>query len=262
MLRILKPHPGPPSRMGTILDSTDESTKTDRQHRLLSERPQERTRLVVALKEALACHHADEEKRRQYQELNRELERQGLPARSFYPSNPTTQKANFAEVTLAEYIVETERVTLPVYRLRHNQNIEQSPKGDDVLAFDLDSRPMRILVGESKFRQSPHAQDVRDIAACLLKSHQAMIPVSLQFVVDQLTQRGQADLARKVLDCQLALVRGDVTVDYVGLLLGNKSSAVCVRDNTPDESPKRLAMMSLGFDNPTALVEDCFRGLT
>lgn len=261
MLRILKPHPQPPSRMGEILDGADAATATDRHHRLLTERPAQQPRLVLVFREALARHHADNQKRREYAELNQELQKQGLAPRSVYPSRIDTRKANFAEVILAEYLVENEGVTLPVYRLRHNQNVEQSPKGDDVLAFDLDSKPMRILVGESKFRQAPRAQDVRDIAECLLRSHREMIPVSLQFVVSQLSLQKKTALARRVLDCQLALVRGEATVDYVGLLLGDKSAANCVHKHTPDGDPQRLAMISLGFDDPTALIGECYREL-
>ena len=244
--------------MGQILEGTDAPTATDRHHRLLAERSAQKPRLVLVFREALARHHADEQKRREYDELNREFEKQGLPPKSVYPSNLDTRKANFAEIVLAEYIVESEGVSLPVYRLRHNQNVEQSPKGDDVLAFDLDSNPMRILVGESKFRQAPNAQDVRDIAECLLRSHREMIPVSLQFVVSQLNLQKQTALARKVLNCQLALVRGEVEVDYVGLLLGNMSAANCVHKHTPEGDPKRLAMISLGFDDPTALLGECY----
>jgi len=247
--------------MGLVLDGADAPTVTDRHHRLLSERDQQRPQLVELLRGALTLHHADDDKRRQFDELNRELEKQGLPPRSVYPAKPTTQKANLAEIVLAEYLVESESVSLPVYRLRHNQNINESSKGDDVLAFDLDSKPMRVLVGESKFRQTPSARDVKEIAECLLRSHQAMIPVSLQFVVDQLYQQKRTALARKVLDCQLAIVNGQATVDYVGLLLSNASAAKCVHKNTPSGPPVRLAMISLGFDDPTVLVNDCYSGL-
>jgi hypothetical protein len=120
---------------------------------------------------------------------------------------------------------------------------------------------MRILVGESKFRQEPNARDVRDIAECLLRSHREMIPVSLQFVVSQLNLQKETALARKVLDCQLALVRGEVEVNYVGLLLGNMSAANCVHKHTPDGDPKRMAMISLGIDDPTTLLGECYNEL-
>ena len=67
-----------------------------------------------------------------------------------FPTNPSTQKGNLAEVVLAEYIAAANEVSLPVYRLRYNPNVEQAMKGDDVLAFDLDSDPVRVIVGESK----------------------------------------------------------------------------------------------------------------
>lgn len=67
-----------------------------------------------------------------------------MPGRSVYPANPNTRKGNVAEVVLAEYLVANEGISVPIYRLRYNPNVDQSMKGDDALAFDLDSKPMRL----------------------------------------------------------------------------------------------------------------------
>jgi hypothetical protein len=121
-----------------------------------------------------------------------------VAGRSVYPANTNTQKGNVAEVLLAEYLVANEGTSLPIYRLRYNSNVDMSMKGDDVLAFDLDSKPMRILVGESKFRGTPRREEVEEIVDGLLRSHKAKIPVSLQFVADMLYAESKRDLARRV----------------------------------------------------------------
>jgi len=51
---------------------------------------------------------------------------------------------------LAEYLSSTTDAQLPIYRLRYNTNPDQSMKGDDVLLFDLDAEPVRIIIGESR----------------------------------------------------------------------------------------------------------------
>ena len=43
-------------------------------------------------------------------------------------------------------------------------------KSDDVLLFDLDAAPVRIIVGESKFRTTPDKQAVVDIVDGLVRS--------------------------------------------------------------------------------------------
>jgi len=260
-VRILLPHPQAPVKLGVILDGADEETASKRHHRILRERVGARAHVVEFLRSALARHHADADKRRRIATLNKALKRQGVPGRSVYPANPNTQKGNVAEVVLAEYLVANEGILLPIYRLRYNPNVDQSMKGDDVLAFDLDSHPMRILVGESKFRGTPRREHVEEIVHGLLRSYKAKIPVSLPFVADMLYAQNKQDLARRVEECQLAIVRDKVNLDYVGLLIGSKAAPNCVTKYTPPGDPKRLAMISFGVDEPEELVADCFRKL-
>jgi hypothetical protein len=247
--------------MGQILAGSDARTDTDRPHRLLAEPPGGRPNTIEFLRAALAKHHAEPEKRARAERQNEALARQGLAPLPLYPTNASTRKGNLAEVALAEYVVAAGGVSLPVYRLRYNPNVDQSMKGDDVLAFDLDSTPMRVLVGESKFRGTPRREHVEEIVNGLMRSHRAKIPVSLQFVVDILYREGKPDLGRRLMECQLAIARGDVKIEYVGLLLGSTAAARCVTKHTPGGEPKRLAMISLGVDGPEALVEQCFDAL-
>ena len=155
----------------------------------------------------------------------------------------------------------TEDLQLPVYRLRHNPNIEQSMKGDDVLAFDLDAKPARVLVGETKFRSRPRRKDVEDIVEQLLKSEKARIPASLQFVADLVRLEGDEDLAEQIEDLQFELGRAHPNIEYVGLLLGPDTAAHIVKTYTPTVAPRRLTMISLSVPDLEACVDACFRTL-
>jgi hypothetical protein len=259
--KVLGPHPQPPAEIAKVASGADGVTSTRKQHRLLTENAAAPGALVEYLRKAIVVHHNDPEKVRRVARQNERLQRQGVPPRPLYPSSVTTQKGNVAEIALAEYIVATEGLTLPVYRLRHNPNIEQSMKGDDVLAFDLDATPPRILVGESKFRSTPRREDAEEIVEQLLRSEKARIPVSLQFVADRLYDQGDDDLAARIEELQFALGRGRPTIEHVGLLLGPASAAHIVKTYTPATAPRRLAMISLSLGGPDACVSDCFRGL-
>ena len=213
------------------------------------------------IREMLIRHHVSPELSEQYKDAMTQL---GLGAELAqlrrFPVNPSTRKGNLAEVVLAEYVATEAGVALPVYRLRYNPNVDQSMKGDDVLAFDLDTDPVRVIVGEAKFRAASTAAAVKDIVDGLLRSHKAGIPASLQFVADRLFETGQSNLGARVFQCAALFTLAKLRLDYVGLLLSDTRSAERVARSTPG-SLRRLAMISLGVDDPDSLVNDCFEEL-
>jgi hypothetical protein len=186
------------------------------------------------------------------------LARQGLvdPVQRF-PINLSTQKGNWAEILLAEYVAASSAAQLPIYRLRYNPNVDQSMKGDDVLAFDLDSNPVRILVGEAKFRSTPSKAVVEELVGALVKSHSGNIPASLQFVADLLFESGNNELGEKVAACNALFVQGQLQLHYVGLLVSGGDAHHHVQRNAKS-GVSRLAVMSLGLADPAGIVSASF----
>lgn len=258
--QVLGPHPALPAEVSKALLGSDGITDTSRQHRMLTEA--RAGCFVEYLRKAIVSHHNAPDKLKRIERGNKRLRRQGMSPRPLYPSSESTRKGNVAEIVLAEYVVATEKLLLPIYRLRHNPNIEQSMKGDDVLAFDLDAKPARIIVGEAKFRSTPRREDVKEIIDQLLRSEKAKIPVSLQFVADRLYEQGASDLAEKIEELQFELGRARPRIEHVGLLLGPVSASHVVKTYTPEPAPRRLAMISLGLADPEKCVGDCFQGLS
>jgi hypothetical protein len=175
-----------------------------------------------------------------------------------FPQDDKTRKCNLAEIVLADIGAACD-LTLPVYRLRYNPNVEQSMKGDDVLAFDLDANPVRIVVGEAKFRSQSSKTAVTQMVDGLSRSHSAGVPASLQFVVHHLIKSGEQDTAERVLDCARLFALGQLQLDYVGLLLSDTRAADRCDNST--HVMRRLAFISLGMPDPGALVEACCRDL-
>lgn len=149
---ILGPHPDKNSIFAECLSATDGSTDGGSAHRNLEEVAGKRKALVSEAREMLKRHHVsseaivrDKKRMEAMKKLGFETEARKLKR---FPASDTTRKGNFAEVILAEYVLAATDTSLPVYRLRYNPNIDQSMKGDDVLAFGLDDNPVRLFVGE------------------------------------------------------------------------------------------------------------------
>lgn len=261
---ILGAHPTPPHPLGEVLRATDGKTESDVLHRMLQEREGKRPSMIANLRTMLIRHHASPEALKRSQQHREALQRLGVPSTQTalrrFPTSESTQKGNLAEVVLAEYIAAANQATLPIYRLRYNPNIDQSMKGDDVLAFDLDANPVRIIVGESKFRELSTVVAVREIAENLAQSHKGGIPISLQFVADRLFEEGNTKLGERVLECARLFAIGKLQLDYVGLLFSDTKSADRVDRATPSVL-RRLAMLSLGVIEPDSLVAACYNGL-
>jgi hypothetical protein len=212
-VKILGSHPEPDA-FGCYTQAEDTSTNSDVPHRALSQEGDSRDETVEQLREALIRHHASEEMRERDRSKRENLRQLGYPVSDDeshrFPRADKTRKGNLAEVFLAEYLVAGSKASLPVYRLRYNPNVEQSMKGDDVLAFDFDSNPVRILIGEAKFRGTPSKASVEGIVAGLIRSHQAGLPASLQFVADRLFESENVDLGLRVQNCALLMAQGRV----------------------------------------------------
>jgi len=260
---MLGPHPEPDA-FGCHTNAEDTNTNSTVPHRALTQDSDSRVETVQQLREALIQHHTNEEMRERDRRKRESLRQLGYPVSDTkthrFPSADKTRKGNLAEVFLAEYIVAGADAELPIYRLRYNPNVEQSMKGDDVLAFDFHSERARILVGESKFRGTPSKSAVEDIVAGLVRSHQAGLPASLQFIADRLFETDNMDLGRRVENCALLMARGRLDLEYVGLLLSNTNSKSHVDRHTNGEL-RNLVMISLGVDDPNSLVRDCFDGI-
>jgi hypothetical protein len=216
----------------------DGYTQSEVPHRALYEQVGKRGIAVAGIQEMPVRHHASPEMlelTRQQLEAMRRLGFGGvmskLPRR--FPTNSTARKGNLAEIVLAEYIVAAADAELPIYRLRYNPNIEQSMKGDDVLAFDLDANPVRVIVGEAKFRSTSSTGIVRELADSLVRSYKGSVPASLQFVADRLFESGQADLGERVFKCAELFLQDKLRIDYMGLLLSDTKSAERVDSAAP-----------------------------
>lgn len=260
---ILGKHPTG-SSFGCFSISKDSVTAKSIAHRALSIPDAKVNNAIQELRPAMIQHHASVEMIARDNRRIASLKKLGYTIDDAnvqrFPTHSDTQKGNLTEVFLAEYIGASSGADLPVYRLRHNPNVEQSMKGDDVLAFDFRGRKPRIIIGEAKFRGVPSKAAVEEIIKGLNSSYQGGLPASLQFVADRLYESGQNELADQVENCALQMANGNLDLNYVGILLSNKNSANPINTHA-DSNISELVMISLAMSKPNELVTACFEGI-
>lgn len=239
-------------------DSVDGDTINKVQHRKLDEI--DGAKLEEYMLPKIKEQHIDELNYKRRKEILAKLKRE-VPTTTYtnspFPHAEKTRKGNYAEIFMGEYIQEVTNAELPIYRLRYNPNVEQSMKGDDVLLFDLDSNPKRIIVGEAKFRKTADKQVVVDMINGLLKSKNNIVPISLEFVAERLRGEDKADLAEKVEECAILAVQGKITIDYVGLLMSDNKAHDYV-NNYATAPMHNLLMISVSLNSPVTTVVNTF----
>ncbi len=258
---VVGDHPVHPNPIGDRFSCEDGHSDHGVPTRALFETDSDVNQFVAAMRGYLRTHHARPEDLERDRLRREALARQGIilpPTR--FPTNPTTRKGNWTEVLLCEYVAASCNIDLPVYRLRYNPNVEQSMKGDDVLAFDLEADPVRIIVGEAKFRKKSSKKVIADIVASLERSSQGGLPVSLQFVADRLINEGNEIAGRKVEECAGLFVKNGLQIDHVGLLASNHLAPRHVKEHA-SSSLRRLAVISMALSDGEGLVDSSFDGL-
>ncbi len=249
---------------GCFATSSDSVTVKNIAHRELAISDAKVNDAIQLLRPALIRHHASAEMIKRDNRKIASLKGLGYTLDDAnvqrFPTHSDTQKGNLTEVFLAEYIGASSGADIPIYRLRHNPNVEQSMKGDDVLAFDFRGRKPRIIIGEAKFRGVPSKAAVEEIIKGLNSSYQGGLPASLQFVADRLYESGQDELADQVENCALQMANGNLNLNYVGILLSNQNSANPI-NNHADSNISELVMISLAMSRPNELVTACFEGI-
>ncbi|GAB4155238.1 DUF1837 domain-containing protein [Polaribacter sp.] len=257
---LIGTHPVPPNIIGRWLNSTNHP-ETDRQcHRSLAETNNlTEEELVDWLADKIILHHYKESQidrlKNKYGELGFEEYAENI---RMIPNWDDTRKGNMTEIILCEYILSsTGKPLIKTYRFRYSTNVDQSMKGDDVLMVDYDNEndDIEVFLGEAKFRQDPSAQVVRNIADSLSTDTK---PLSFTFLVERLLESDSTtDIGNRLDQFVVETIRQQGKITYSGLLLSKTDCADTVQNNL-DSDNQKLVFLSLGVDDPTALMNKVF----
>ena len=227
-----------------------------KRHRELIERGEKHRDAIEKVASWLVTYHLPNGKRELLIRKKKILEKYDFAdyAKSLhvFPNTDKTKKGNIGEVILTEYLSKSSGISVLIYKLHYNPNVDQSMKGDDVLLTDT----KRIIVGESKFRSIANKKAVDDAAKTMDTS--LALPLSLGFVADRLFDQGLVELAEKIQEMQLSLGKTSLDIKNVAFLLSRPNVGECVEQNMSSLN-NNFIFLSLGIENPVDFVEEAFR---
>lgn len=237
------------------VNCTDYTCTERKKHRSLLENDVNRKTAIENISLWLIKHHIDEFKLARLEQKKKILDKYGfksyLEHQNALPTFDKTKKGNCTEVIFSEYLCATSGLQMLVYRLRYNTNPEQSEKGDDILLLNSENLYSKIIVGESKFRQTATSAVVSEVSANFGKK--LTLPLSLSFIANELGRSGNEQLASKIEDLLADNYNDKAQIVNVGFILSSKNIAEKVENNMDSDNPGFI-IVSLGIDNPEELV--------
>lgn len=266
---LIGAHPVSPNFFATWLQHEDCAVPSDephKKHRKLNEIAGQRDAAIEQLAEWIFKHHISDSKLRAWrkQRLKEIYQKHGLDSQistlpPWFPKSDTTKAGNATEVLMSEYLESSSGLTLLIFRLRYNPNVDQSMKGDDALCFNRANIFEKVLVGESKFRSTAAGAAVDEILEWMNTNRR--YPVSIGFVAE-IIENEDADLSE-----QLYLLEADIharkcSVINAGFFLSqptiSASGVAKVSDGRFKPNHEQAVLISLGLDNPKEIVEKAF----
>ncbi len=254
---LIGKHPDKKNLFGVWFDCEDLPCSKGYKHRKLVESKGGRKNIIDPLASLLITHHKSEESIRLIRDAI--LAKSGLATKAkkkkFLPANYLTRKGNLTEIILTEYLVGTSGYSLLAYRLRYNNNIDQSLKGDDVLLFDLtNKKKIRTILGEAKFRLTPSKTAIQDIINSMNKDK---LPLSLEFVIEKLSLDGKNDLAQLLTELSLDEIGLKNRLTYAGLLFSNSKAHNEISKYSSENDD--FVFLSIGFDDAEDFILEIYK---
>lgn len=237
------------------IECEDIECTDSKKHRALSEKTDVSQEAIESVAKWLVKYHLSQRKRYSLKKKQEILEKYDFKdfAQSLevLPKANKTQKGNFGEVILTEYLSQTTGIMVLIFKLQYNPNVDQSMKGDDVLLVDEN----RIVVGESKFRKTPSKHAVLEASTGMRQK--LIMPISLGFIADRLYEEGNFEWSEKIADIQYKLSKSAFDVKNIGFLLSTRAVKIHVERNL-DARNKNFLFISLGLDSPIEFMETAF----
>jgi len=257
--QLIGEHPGNPNMFAKWLKCYDHEAKENKKHRELVSKIDDDEEIEEWLGELMVQHHYAI---RDIEKMSQILIDLGFPecfeAYRKLPNVDKTQKANFTEILLLEYILSCLNKELIFdYRLKYNPNVDQSMKGDDVLIIDLGetegTKDGRIYLGEAKFRSQPDAAAINDIIQTLAKSK---LPLSISFLLSIIGEENYGSVT-KLYSRIVKEIHVSNDMIYVGMLLSDLTTSKKVDQHLHSDNPQ-MVFLSLSVSDPGKIVKKAF----
>jgi len=115
--------------------------------------------------------------------------------RNSIPVTKISRSGDFGEIMATEFVEQATEYSVPILRLRYKDDRNMAMRGDDVLGFEFDKSPPRVLKVEAKSRASLTSAVVKDASDGLCRHQGRPNPSTLSFISRRLRETGKDDLA-------------------------------------------------------------------
>lgn len=138
------------------------------------------------------------------------------------PTYKQTQSGDLAELIATEYVAAKTSFSVPILKLRWKSDRQMPMHGNDVIAVDTSSRPVRVLKGESKSRANFTADVVKEAIETLDAHNGRPNPSTLAFITKRLYEENR-DAEAKIFQALQAdgALSGKQIVHLIFTLTGN-----------------------------------------
>lgn len=149
--------------------------------------------------------------------------------RNALPTTKIMRSGDLGEIIATEYVDQCTQFVVPVRRLRYKDDRSVAMRGDDVLAFDINAAPTRILKTEAKSRVKLSAEVIEDAGESLRRHRGRPNPCTLSFISRRLRECRKHKLAAIVEQLQEADIRQDRVEHLIFTFSGNNPANLLAR---------------------------------
>lgn len=177
------------------------------------------------------------------------------------PSTKIGRSGDLGEILATEYVDQQTEYSVPIRRLRFKDDRQMAMRGDDVLGFDFDSKPLRVLKAESKSRKQLTPAVV--VAACdgLCRHRGRPNPSTLSFISRRLRESDSHDLAQQIEQLQRTDIKLSAIEHLLFTLSGNDPAQLLAdRSGSPIKGIKR-SLAGCHITDHAEFIRSIFDGL-
>jgi len=150
--------------------------------------------------------------------------------RNSLPLSKISRSGDFGEIMATEFVEQATEYSVPVRRLRYKDDRSVAMRGDDVLGFQFDQVPPKVLKTESKSRANLTNAVVKEASDGLCRHQGRPNPSTLSFISRRLREMDQHDLAELIEELQESDIPLASISHLIFTLSGNDPANVLVSE--------------------------------
>jgi hypothetical protein len=169
-----------------------------------------------------------------------------------------SRSGDFGEILATEYVNQSTAYTVPILRLRYKDDRKRSMRGDDVLGFDFEKKPLLILKTEAKSKEKLSTTVIQDACNALCRYSGRPNPSTLSFVSRRLRETGNHEHAMIVESLQESEIPLGTISHLVFTVSANDPAALLQAHSTSPIPEVRRLLAGCIIEDHTSFINEVF----